>query len=232
VIVAAHQPAFLPWLGYLHKMASCDLFVVVDCVQYEAQNFQNRNRVKRNDGAGWLTVPLHRGSRDAAITDKRICNQARGRHAWGRIAWRTLEVHYARAPFWSSYAPELREVLLAPWERLVDLDAATLELARRWLAITTPVVRSSTLGLVGVKSERIADMCRKVNASAYLSGLGGSAAYLDPGVLTRSGIDVRWQRFEHPVYRQRYPALGFVPNLAFVDLVMNCGPEASAILRA
>ena len=46
MIVAAHQPHYLPWLGYLDKMAKADLFVVMDDLQYEAQNFQNRQRVK------------------------------------------------------------------------------------------------------------------------------------------------------------------------------------------
>ena len=46
MIVAAHQPHYMPWLGYLDKMAKADLFVVMDDLQYEAQNFQNRQRVK------------------------------------------------------------------------------------------------------------------------------------------------------------------------------------------
>ena len=55
MIVAAHQPHFLPWLGYLAKVAAADVFVVMDDLQYEAQNFQNRNRLKLNNGAQWLT---------------------------------------------------------------------------------------------------------------------------------------------------------------------------------
>ena len=34
MIVAAHQPSFLPWLGYLDKLARCDVFVVMDDLQY------------------------------------------------------------------------------------------------------------------------------------------------------------------------------------------------------
>jgi hypothetical protein len=230
VLVAAHQPAFLPWLGYLDKMARADLFVVVDCVQYEAQNFQNRNRIKRHDGAGWLTVPVHRGQRDR-VDDKRICDERNPRHTWRRRVWGALVGHYGRAPWFARYADELHDVIaVRPWQRLIDLDLATLELARRWLGITRPMVRSSTLDLVGGKTDRIIDLCRKVNATTYLSGSGGSAGYLDVAAMRRAGIDVVWQRFAHPVHPQRYPHLGFLPNLAFVDLVLNCGPEARAIL--
>ncbi len=231
MLVAAHQPAFLPWLGYLDKMARADLFVVVDCVQYEAQNFQNRNRIKRHDGAGWVTVPVARGRRSDAIVDKRICDEPNPRHSWRRRVWRAIEVHYRRAPHFARYADELRDVLVArTWARLVDLDLATLELARRWLGITRPIVRSSTLGLGGAKTTRILDMCTKVKATAYLSGRGGSTGYLDVEMLRRGGVDVAWQRFAHPRHPQRYPHLGFIPNLAFLDLVFNCGPDARAIL--
>ena len=57
MIVAAHQPHYMPWLGYLDKMAKADLFVVMDDLQYEAQNYQNRQRIKLHGGAQWLTVP-------------------------------------------------------------------------------------------------------------------------------------------------------------------------------
>ena len=61
MILAAHQPHYLPWLGYLDKVAKADLFVVMDDLQYEAQNFQNRQRLKLADGARWVHVPLLRG---------------------------------------------------------------------------------------------------------------------------------------------------------------------------
>ncbi len=230
MIVAAHQPSFLPWLGYLDKMAKADVFVVMDDLQYEAQNFQNRNRLKLNCGTAWLTVPLMAGAQTESIIDKRIQNQASAKEHWQRRGWITIETHYRRAPYFARYADELREVFSRRWDRLVDLDLHVLELARRWLGITTPVVRSSTLGLTGYKTGRILDMCQKMGATSYLTGRGGSHSYLDTERLGRAGVGVVWQSFEHPVYAQRYAELGFIPNLAFIDLVLNCGDKARDIL--
>ncbi len=81
MIVAAHQPSYLPWLGYLDKLAKADLFVVMDDLQYEAQNFHNRNRIKLADGPHWLTVPLIRGAQTDRVIDKRIDNTGRGHDA-------------------------------------------------------------------------------------------------------------------------------------------------------
>jgi hypothetical protein len=230
MIVAAHQPSYLPWLGYLDKMAQADVFVVMDDLQYEQQNFQNRNRIKRNDGPAWLTVPVERGAQTDRICDKLIQNHASAREHWQRKTWRTLGIHYGPTEYFRSYREELQEIYTRPWERLVDVDLAILELARSWFGITVPVVRSSSLGLTGQKTDRILDMCRKLGAKAYLSGSGGSTDYLDVERMKAGGVAVVWQHFEHPTYPQRYPALGFVPKLAFLDLLFNCGPSSREIL--
>jgi hypothetical protein len=230
VIVAAHQPAYLPWLGYLDKMAKADVFVVMDDLQYEPQNFQNRNRIKRNDGAAWITIPVEHGAQSDRICDKRIDNTANPREHWQRKTWRTLEIHYGGAPYFGRYADELRAIYALHWDRLVEVDLRVLELARRWFGIKVPVIRASSLELTGAKTERIAELCKKVGASAYLSGSGGSTDYLDVELLRARGVAVAWQRFDHPIYPQRYPALGFVPRLAFLDLLFNCGPDSRDLL--
>ena len=35
MILACHQPQYLAWPGYYHKMARCDVFVYLDLVQYK-----------------------------------------------------------------------------------------------------------------------------------------------------------------------------------------------------
>jgi len=226
MIVAAHQPHYMPWLGYLDKMAKADLFVVMDDLQYEAQNFQNRQRLKLNHGAKWVTVPLLANGQCARIVDMKIDNAGRGgRHHWQARTWRTLEVHYGATPGFARVAAELEDVYIRRWDWLLDLDLHVLDLARRWLAITCPIVRSSSLALRGAKTARIADMCHRLGAAVYLSGRGGSQGYLDTDALARAGITTLWQRFEHPVYPQRYG--GFVSHLGFLDLVLNCGELAA-----
>ena len=231
MIVAAHQPHYLPWLGYLDKLAKADVFVVMDDLQFEKENFQNRNRVKLDHGPHWLTVPLLRGKQSDLIVDKRIDNTGRGgRHHWQHRHWRTLVTHYGKAPFFPHYAAALEDVFVRRWDYLVDLDLHMLELARNWLRIKVPIVRASSLGLRGARTERILDMCRAVGARSYLSGRGGSTGYLDLPAFERAGVSLVWQQFHHPHYPQRYAGRGFVSHLGFLDLLFNCGPAAPAIL--
>jgi hypothetical protein len=231
VIVAAHQPHYLPWLGYLDKLAKADRFVVMDDLQYEDQNYQNRQRLKLNDGPHWFTVPLVRGSQADRIVDKRIDNTGYGsRHHWQRRTWRTLEIHYGRAPHFAHYAQDLEVLYARRWDYLIDLQLHVLDLACRWLDITTPIVRATTLHLTGQKTDRILDFCQKTGAKIYLTGAGGSTGYLDTDKLAAAGVSTMWQRFTHPTYPQRYSSCGFVSHLAFIDLLCNCGPESAAVI--
>jgi len=230
MIVAAHQPHYLPWLGYLDKIARADVFVVMDDLQFEAQNFQNRQRVKLAGGPTWLTVPLHRGSQSDRICDKRIVECSNPRHDWRHRHWNTIVYNYSRAPFFADFADELRDLYQRRWQTLVELDRSMLELALAWLGIRTPILSSSQLGLTGTKTDRLIDMCTKLHADVYVTGSGGSTGYLDVARLADAGVTVEWQRFEHPVYPQRHPRAGFCSHLGFLDLVFNCGPASREVL--
>ncbi|MGE3763438.1 MAG: WbqC family protein [Kofleriaceae bacterium] len=228
MIVAAHQPHYLPWLGYLDKLAGADLFVVMDDLQYEAQNFINRQRVKLATGPHWLVVPLVRGAQTDRICDKRIDNTGRGgRHHWQHRHWRTLVVNYSMTPGWDRIAPALEDVYTRRWDFLLDLDLHVLDLARRWFGITRPIVRASSLELRGIKTDRIIAMCHAVGARTYLTGKGGSAGYLDVDALARAGIATVWQSFAHPTYPQRYPGVGFSSHLGFLDFLCNVGSPST-----
>jgi hypothetical protein len=224
MIVAAHQPSFLPGLAYLDKMAKADLFVVMDDLAFEPNRFLNRQRIKVSDGDGWLTVPV------VPQPDGRICAaRSDTTGSWRRRTWMAIETAYGSAPYFDVYADELREVFSQRWDRLLDLDLQLLELARGALRIHVPIMRASSLGLSGSNTARIIELCKRVGAHGYLSGTGASGS-LDVEQLGRAGITMIWQHFEHPTYAQRFPELGFLPHLGFVDLLLNCGPDGRDVV--
>ena len=229
MLVAIHQPHYLPWLGYLSRMACADLFVVLDHVQFEKRSYQNRVQVRIDGEARWLTVPLEQRARDEAIAEKRIDNRLAGPRHWSRIHGLTLRHAYREAAHLHKYLPQLQGIYEARYETLVELDAALLDFLRSAFAIRTPLVKSSALAPQGAKSELVLDICRRVGARALLVGLGGSRAYLDREAFARAGIALVLQQFAHPTYRQ-CGAGPFTRGLSAIDLLLNCGPEARRIL--
>jgi hypothetical protein len=227
MIVAIHQPHYMPWLGYLHRMAQADLFILLDHVQFERRNHQNRNQIRLDGEARWLTVPVVQRSQKERIVDKLVDNSDPRR--WGPIHFGTLRHAYRESAHFKDYADALRGILAAHWERLTELDRAMLDLLRDALAIRTPIVRSSELGVDGAKGELILNLCRAVGADALIAGFGGSRRYLDPETFARAGIALRRHEFTHPTYPQCGPQ-PFIPGLAGIDLLLNCGPQSRAIL--
>src|SRR5215475_13644330 len=156
MLVAIHQPTFLPWLGYFDRMVHADLFVLLDHVQFERRNYQNRAQIRLEDEARWLTVPVVQLSQKARIVEKRVDNpECDGPRWWGPNSFQTLRYAYRKAPYFELYAPRLREILETRWDRLVDLNIATLEFVRDALEIRTP----STVSV-----ELLLDICQKTGA--------------------------------------------------------------------
>jgi hypothetical protein len=228
MIVAIHQPHFIPWLGYLHRMSQADLFIVLDHVQFERRNYQNRTRIRIDGEARWLTVPVIQRSQKERIIDKEIDNRD-GARPWGRLHFSTLRYAYRKAGYFSAFAPALKAIFEKHWDRLVDLDAAMLEFLRDAFSIGTRIVRSSELDVEGAKSDLILRLCRAVRADALLAGFGGSRGYLDMEQFARHGIEIMPHRFLHPTYEQ-CGAGPFVPGLASLDLLFNAGPQSRGVL--
>jgi hypothetical protein len=239
MIVSVHQPCYMPWLGYLQRMAQADVFVLLDHVQFERANFQNRTRIRMHSGsprgpdyeARWLTVPVVQRSQKERIVEKEIDNGAAGPRLWSAIHFATLRHAYREAAYFNLYMPALEELLEARWHRLVDLNQAMLELLRDAFGIRTPLVRSSELGVQGAKSALVLEICRALGADRFLGGMGGSRAYLDREAFARADIAVAWQEFRHPVYAQCGSA-PFMAGLSSLDLLLNCGPQGRHLFLA
>lgn len=222
--VAVHQPQYIPWLGYFHKMACVDLFVFLDEVQYKKREFQNRNTIKTPSGAIWLSVPvLTKGKNLQKIKDVRIDNQTR----WSQRHCGSIRRNYARSPFFERYQSFLDEIYGKEWKYLMELNIVTINYIKNSLDITTPVRMESEIGTTKTQTERIIEICKKSNADTYLSGTG-ARDYLDEELFKTNNIELEYQKFAHPVYPQVHGP--FTPDLSALDILFNCGPESKEYL--
>jgi len=226
-VVAGHQPHYCPWLGYVDKIASVDVFCQIDVIPFDPQLFQHRNRIRAGNAAGeeWLVVPIVAKSGDQLIVDVEIDNRV----PWREQHWERIESSYAHAPYFKDYAPFLGDLYRRDWRRLVDLNEYMLQGLLDFLGVETRLVRASALGVRLGDGNVLVDVCRALGITNYLSGAGGNCPHLDESALGGAGIAHRVQRFTHPVYPQLHGA--FMPRMAVVDLLFNCGPEAARVIR-
>jgi hypothetical protein len=223
MIVAIHQPQFMPWLGYFDKMDRADCFVLLDNVQYKKNEWQNRNRIKTAQGIQWLTVPVSFAF-PARIMEVGV-NQ---KDNWRRKHWQALLTNYSKAPYWDRACEFLETFYARDWDMLSAVNQASIEWLRGVLGIDTELLLSSEMELSEEPTERLLDVCRTVGADTYLAGADGRG-YMDLEHFSQAGIDLIFQDYEHPIYPQLFA--DFESHLSALDLVVNCGPESLEILR-
>jgi hypothetical protein len=218
--MAMHQPNYVPWLGYFHKLASCDWFVHLDAVQFpRGQSFAARNRIKTPNGVAWLTVPVSRPhGRDGRVAYSEVGFAEAG---WRDKHLKTVEMSYRRAPFFDEVFA-LYEAGLGSGDSLVDVNLALIDACADYIGITSKQERlTQLLPEFGQKNVLIAEISTALGATTYLSGTGGGREYADAELLAASGLDLRFDEFELPEYPQLWGA--FEPRLSILDALFNCG---------
>jgi hypothetical protein len=224
MILSAHQPQFLPWLGYFDKIAKADVFILMDDVQYKKNEWQNRNKIKTAQGPHWLTVPVHY---DFGQLIKQI--KLNEEDPWRKKNLRTWEQSYAKTPHFLLYKKFMESLHARPWENLADINSQCVREVCGFLNIKTKMVSSSDVPVEGKSTERLVNLCKALKADVYFSGAGGRD-YLDLSLFEQAGIRVEFQTYHHPVYPQVHG--DFVSHLAIIDLLCNCGPASADILSS
>jgi hypothetical protein len=226
MVVSINQPAYLPWLGYFERIASSDVHIVLDHVQFEKNSFTNRNLVPGVNGSLWLTVPVITKGKFGAlgINDLKI----RPDSPWAKKHWRTMSMIYRKAPFFGVHADFFEDTYQREWRLLGDLCCHITRYLLEQFEIGTEIRYSSEMGFNTSKSDLLLEICHAIEATKYISGAVGRD-YLETSKFSTTGIEVSFQDYQHPIYTQ-VGCGEFQPNMAAIDLLFNHGPNSWNIL--
>ena len=198
--VAIQQPEHAPWLGFFNKLCLCDLFVLLDNVQFKRRYFENRNKIKDFDGKSrWLTVPVRsKGHLDQKINSVVIDEPNR----WKKKYLGGLENAYKSSPYWEDLKGIAVEIIEGSSKLLIELNERIISKVAKYFDIKTPIVRASSYQVCSFSgSDLILEICKQVNAEKYISGPDGRN-YLRAGDFKSNGIEVQYHDFRHPEYEQ------------------------------
>lgn len=163
--IAAHQPNYLPNLAFFNKMNYVDTFVIISNIQFEKhEGWQQRHKIQGPNGDIWLTVPVL-GSQNQLIKDVKINTSI----PWQKKQQKTLLLTYGKGKG-KEFLPKIVSLFDTPWERLVDLNFAAIQLFRDILEIKTPLILDEEIS--GTKHVLITNICKKYNDDTYVSGIG------------------------------------------------------------
>lgn len=219
MLIAIHQPNYLPYLGFFDKMANADIFVIYDDAQFNKEDFQHRNRIRIYHGWKYLTVPVekkHTPIRDIRIRNERMIKGI----PWQEAHLKEIGDNYKDTLYYARYVDRLDALYTDKYDKLIDLNMDIINFLKGAFNIRTKMIFASELGFTSRSTERLADITEALGGDAYLSGPAGRN-YLDVSLFESKNISVKFQDFKHPVYKQRYG--GFVPNMSAIDALFNMG---------
>jgi len=219
MIVGIHQPNYLAYLGFFDKMKKSDIFIIYDDAQFNKGDFQHRNKIRISNGWKWLTVPVEK--KHVPINQIQIRNDLKiSGINWQEVHFKEIYDNYGKAPYYRKYEDGLRKIYEQQYDLLVDLNTKLIKFMMKSFGIDTKIVYSSEFGFKTKSTDKLVDIISAVGGDVYLSGPAGKN-YMDIEMLNKNDIQVVFQDFEHPVYKQQYD--DFIPNMSALDALFNIG---------
>ena len=230
---AIHQPNFLPWMGYFHKIATVDTFIFFDSVAMSnGKTWTSRCQILVKGTPQWLTLPVLKSGRSG----QRICEVELldFTQNW-RKTLKTMRHAYGKAPHFDAIFPFLENFEKENFALLADFNAQFIEAVSLNLGFKTQFVRSSSkpelMQSSDLKTDYIVQTCSAFDVKNYVSGRGGSLLFLEKEKFENAGISIDFQGFTAHPYAQTNTT-EFVSGLSIIDVLMHCGwSETAARLR-
>ena len=174
--------------------------VVIDLGEhYERQSYRNRTSIMGPNGRQELVAQISRRSgAKMPVGTVGLSYEER----WPQEHVHAIRSAYGQTPWFIHFIDEVEAVVLMKYDRLVDLDLATMRLAMKWLGLRTEIVLSETY----------------VDATEAHLDLRTA---LHPKRPLPTSIDPVGPYPQ--VFADRH---GFISRLSILDLVCNCGRDS------
>ena len=223
--ICIHQPDFVPWLGFFHRLLLCDTYVVLDDVQFLRRGWHHRDKIKTRQGEAWLSLSIARDDYHQLISQIELSPGL----GWIDDHLNLLKENYQFAPCFNKFFPSIEKIYRSGFRKMMEFNMTFLRFFFELFGVRAEIIFSSKLNVPGKSSEKLLNLVNAVGGTRYLSGTGAKA-YLDESIFQKAGIPVQWQVFQHPVYPQLHG--DFIPGLSCLDILFNCGAESRKVLES
>lgn len=197
--IAIHQPNLFPRLKVLQKLATADVWCVLDSVQYCTREWQNRTVIvptHGNNAPFYLTIPVSKID-ERKNQKSKINEMIVDRSDWLSYIEQTLAHSFRSSKHWDSINLLINNLKTSTVsDRLTDLCVNTTNSLLQMVGKRPIVIYSSELSVLGKSSNLIANLCRHLNYNVYLTD-SGSHNYLKYSHF--DGIKVLWQNWQEPL---------------------------------
>ena len=179
--------------------------VIIDLGEhYERQSYRTRTSIIGPNGVQDLVVQIARKSGEKMPMRSVGLSYV---ETWPQQHVHAIRSAYGNTPWFIHFIDEIEAVVLKKYDRLADLQLATIDLGMKWLGLRTEIVVSD-------------NYIEQMDGLADLRMAFHPKRPLPPEVAAVPPYP--------QVFTDRH---GFVPRMSIIDLVCNCGPESNRILE-
>ncbi len=218
--IVISQPMYFPWVGILEQVRLSNIFVHYEDVQFTRGSYSNRVQVKTEGGTRWLTVPLRNQILGQRINEVEIDY----RTDWQRSHRDILKQAHAKSKFRAEMFDLVDDVFSRQYDNLADLSKASMMSLIRYFGLEhgRTFIDSTDLAIGGSSSQRVIDICVRLDAGHYITG-HGARNYLEHEAFEATDIDVGYIGYGLSTYGQLHGT--FTPFVTALDLIANCGKD-------
>ncbi len=193
--IAIHQPNLFPRLKTLQKISIADTWVVLDDVQFEKREYQNRSLIipTHLNSKFWLTLPVSLSDgQKTLIKNVKVLDFDVERNIIQK-----LKFAYKKSNELDKLVNDLKAILHSDLS-LTDICIESTKAMLNPIGKIPQIIKASTLNITDQgKSERLAAICKALGADTYIADSGGSH-YIDEKVFSSAKVNLLWQIWQYP----------------------------------
>lgn len=197
------EAQYFPPVQYFAMLVQASEVQVEAQEHYQKRSYRNRCRIAGANGEIRLSVPLEKGKNEQMpIQEVQIAY----RKNWHSEHWQSIRSAYGKAPFFEFYAEEIKPILYAKPDCLLEFN---LSLTRKFLEL---MQLDTQLRLTEAYQHQAPEGCLDLRNAIHPK---------------QPKLD--FQAAAYPqVFLERH---GFLPNLSILDLLFCTGPQSAVLLQ-
>lgn len=194
--------AYLPNIQYMSKLLSgLTIFIEVHDT-YQKQSYRNRTIILGSNGPLDLVIPVKKPEGNRTKTCDILLDYDT---PWQKIHWRAIVSAYKHSPFFDIFEEEFHPIFRHREKFLLDWNFYLLDKLATITGFTLDLHRTTTFE--NNYSEEVLDYRNTIHPKHRMKK-------------PDSYFEI------HPYFQVFNNKFGFIPNLSFIDLLFNEGPQA------
>ena len=192
--VAIMQPYFFPYLGYFQLLASVDIVVLYDDVNFTKKGWIHRNRLNINQQAQYFGLQLNKASQNKAINEIDVIKDPK----FIDKSLRMIEMNYSKAQYFNDVFPLIQGAYLNSESlNLAKVNAYSITTVLDYLGLKKEIYFSSDLNISKdsySRSERLMAITKSLGSNEYVNVKSGENLY-SKEEFAKNDIDLKFLQF-------------------------------------